>query len=114
MLRLARTVFTVLRITGVILLALFLALCLWIEVIAGTGNAWDYVQPGYSNPGAVSAWMAFAVLGPAVVVVTVIRTRRRPYGIANRALHIEKWGLLVAIPLALLAFASIIAQSGVI
>jgi hypothetical protein len=104
MLCLARIVLGVLRITGITALALVLTFCLWLEVIAGSGNAWDYVQPGNTNPGAATAWFGFAVLGPAVMVVTTIRSRRRPYGLTDRALHVETWGLIIAIPLALVAF----------
>jgi hypothetical protein len=105
-----RIVIGVFRITGVILLALLLALCLWIEVAAGTGDAREYVQPGYTNVGGATAWFVFALVGPAVVVGTMFRSRRRPYGLTDRALHIEKWGLVVAIPLGLFGVVVIASQ----
>jgi hypothetical protein len=92
-------------------LALFLApvlvTCLWIEVIAGTGAVWNSVQPGQASFASLALGMAFAACGPVIVLVTTIRTRSRLPSMTERFLRIEKWGLIVALPLSLFALAII-------
>jgi hypothetical protein len=101
------------RIAAAVLLAPVLSLCLWIEVIAGTGMAWGCVQPGQTSLVGAMAWFAFSAFGPGVVVVTTLRSRRRLTGLANRTLRIEKCGFIAGVPLALLGL-FIIATSSLI
>ncbi len=84
------------------LLAALLAGCLWIEVDAGAGTAWSFAQPGQSNAGLLVLWLAYAACGPACVLAATVRTRARVPAIGERILRIEKWGIAVSLPLAIL------------
>jgi hypothetical protein len=88
-----------------------LVVSLWIEVIAGTGTAWAFAQPGQTNSPLLSLWMAFAGAGPATVVAITIGTRSRLPSMTGRILRIEKWGLIVAVPLSLIGIWIIAVQS---
>jgi hypothetical protein len=94
-----------------LILAPVLMVSLWIEVIAGTGTAWGFAQPGQTNWTLFAVWMAFAAAGPATVVVATILTRSRSPGVTGRVLRIEKWGLVVVVPLGFIAMLAIAAQS---
>lgn len=94
-----------------LILAPVLIVSLWIEVIAGTGTAWGFAQPGQTNWTLVTVWMAFAAAGPATIVVATILTRSPLPSVTGRVLRIEKWGLLVVVPLGFIAMLTIAAQS---
>jgi hypothetical protein len=93
------------RTATAVTLAPVLAFCLWCNVIAGSGAAWNAVQPGQRSLAWVLAGFAFSALLPVVVLVAMVRLREHAHGggIVNRALRIEKWGLLVGLPLTLVA-----------
>ena len=86
-------------------LAPVLVASLWLEVTAGTGTAWSYSRPGQSDAALLALWLAYAFAGPLVILVVTIRIRSRLPGITRRVLLIEKWGLIVAIPLGIMAIA---------
>jgi hypothetical protein len=94
-----------------LVLAPVLVAFLWIEVIAGTGTAWGFAQPGRTNWALFALWMAFAAAGPAALAATTIRTRSRLRSLTGRILSIEKWGLIVVVPLGLIAVVTIAEQS---
>lgn len=103
------------RTATAITLAPVLAFCLWCDAIAGSAVAWDYVQPGHKSVTGVLAGFAFSALLPVVVLVTTVRSRGHVHGsgIVNRALRIEKWGLLVGLPItipALISFAAALSR----
>jgi hypothetical protein len=93
------------RIATAVTLAPVLAFCLWCNAIAGSGAAWNAVQPGQRSVAWVLAGFAFSALLPVVVLVIMVRSRGHAHGggMVNRALRIEKWGLLVGVPMALVA-----------
>jgi len=97
------------RVTMAVFFAPVLACCIWIEAITGTGSAWNELQPGQSSVGWAIGWFLFAAMVPMVVVIVTMRSRRHAHGggLINRALMIEKYGLLVGVPL--LAVAAIVA-----
>lgn len=101
------------RTATALVLAPVLAFCLWCDAIAGSGTAWNYLQPGQRNVVGIAAGFAFSVLLPVVVLVTMARSRRSTSGngIVSRALRIEKWGLLVGLPLTFVALIPIAAGS---
>jgi small-conductance mechanosensitive channel len=101
------------RFVLALVLAPLLVACLWAEVIAGTGNAWDYAQVGQVNYPLFAVSMGFALCGPLVVVATTIRTRPRISNITSRVLRIEKWGLAIGFPLGLVGLFVTVAQSAV-
>jgi hypothetical protein len=78
---------------------------MWCDAIAGSGAAWDSIQPGQRNIAWVVAGFGFSALLPVVVLVTTVRSRGHAHGsdVVNRALRIEKWGLLVALPITIVA-----------
>jgi hypothetical protein len=94
-----------------LLLAPVLVVSLWIEVIAGTGTAWAFAQPGQANDAVLALWMAFAACGPVTVLTATVRTRSRLPGRISRVLRIEKCGLIVAFPLAFVGLFIIAMQS---
>jgi hypothetical protein len=94
-----------------VILAPVLIVSLWIEVIAGTGTAWGFAQPGHTNWTLFAVWMAFAAAGPVTVVVATILTRTRLPSVTGRVLRIEKWGLIVVAPLGFIGILTIAAQS---
>jgi hypothetical protein len=94
-----------------LVLAPVLIVSLWIEVIVGTGTAWGFAQPGQTNWTQFAVWMAFAAAGPATVVVATILTRSQLPSMTGRVLRIERWGLLVVVPLSFIAMLTIAAQS---
>jgi hypothetical protein len=101
------------RIATAVTLAPVLAFCLWCNAIAGSGAAWNAVQPGQRSVAWVLAGFAFSALLPAVVLVTLGHSQGHVHGggTVNRALRIEKWGLLVGLPMALLALVPLAAGS---
>lgn len=94
-----------------LLLTPVLVVSLWIEVIAGTGTAWAFYQPGQANDALLALWTAFAACGPVTVLTTTIRTRSRLPGMTSRVLRIEKWGLIVVLPLAFAGLVIVAMQS---
>ena len=102
------------RAATALTLAPVLAFGMWAAAIAGTGTAWNYSQPGQTNLVGVVGGFAFSALMPAVVLVTLVRSRRHVHsrGIVNRVLLIEKWGLPLAIPLLLVSL--VIVSAGII
>jgi hypothetical protein len=101
------------RTATALTLAPVLAFCLWCDAIAGSGTAWNYLQPGQRNVAWVLAGFAFSVLLPVVVLVIMVRSRGHAHGsgIVNRGLRIEKWGLVVGLPMTLVALIPIAAGS---
>jgi hypothetical protein len=93
------------RTATAITLAPVLAFCMWCDAIAGSGTAWNALQPGERSIPWILAGFAFSALLPVVVLVTMVRSRGHAHGsgIVNRALRIEKWGLLVGLPITLMA-----------
>jgi hypothetical protein len=94
-----------------LLLVPVLAVSMWIEVIAGTATAWAFYQPGQANDALLTLWMAFAACGPVTVLTTTIRARSRWPGMTSRVLRIEKWGLIVVLPLAFAGLVIVAMQS---
>jgi hypothetical protein len=94
-----------------LVLAPVLIVSLWVEVIAGTGTAWGFAQPGQTNWTLFAVWMAFAAAGPATVVVATILTRSQLPSVTGRVLRIERWGLIVVVPLGFIAMLTIAARS---
>jgi hypothetical protein len=93
------------RTTMALVLAPVLACCIWAEAIAGTGSAWNDLQPGQRNLSWATGWFLYAAVVPTVVVVTTLLTRRGVgnHDLVGRALRIEKWGLVFALPLFVVA-----------
>ena len=89
------------RTTMALFFAPVLVCCIWAEAIAGTGSAWNDLQPGQRNLSWATGWFIYAVAVPTVVVVATVLTRRRVgnHDLVDRALRIEKWGLAFALPL---------------
>jgi hypothetical protein len=102
------------RATTAIALVPVLGCIMWLEAIAGTGSAWDELQPGHRSLGWAIGWFVYAGIVPAVVLFAMALTRHdeRSGRIVNRALHIEKWGLAFALPL--LAVAALVLLGGAI
>lgn len=94
-------------------LAPILAFCMWCDAIAGSGAAWNSLQPGQRSAAWALAWFAYSVLLPVIVLITMVRSRGRVHGsgVVNRALRIEKWGLLLGVPITLPALVTIAAAS---
>jgi hypothetical protein len=101
------------RMATAVTLAPVLAFCLWCDAIAGSGAAWNSLQPGQRSVVGVLVGFAFSALLPAVVLLTMVRSRGHAHGsgIVNRALRIEKWGLWVGLPITLVALIPIAAGS---
>jgi hypothetical protein len=99
------------RIIGSILLLPVVVYCLVLEVAAGTGTAWACFQPDGRNIPEGFAWFAFALIGPAVLVFSTIRSRSRIPNLASRALNIEKWTLGFGIPIGIASMFIIAVQS---
>jgi len=97
-----------------VILAPCLLIGLWLEVVVGTQAAWasfvSYVSPSQPNVAAGLCFLAATLLGPAIVIVATIRTRRR-VGIGSRVLRIECWSLPVVCPLGVLAFLLLVASA---
>jgi hypothetical protein len=101
------------RTATALTLAPLLAFCVWCDAIAGSGTAWNNLQPGQESILGVLAGFTVSLLLPVVVLATMARSRGDAggRGIVNRALRIEKWGLAVGLPLTLLALIPIAAGS---
>jgi hypothetical protein len=93
-----------------LLLAPVLVASLWLEVVAGTQAVWYYVQPGQTSYAWLALATALAWCGPATVVAMTTRTRSRLPGVTERILRIEKWGLIVTLPLELIVFVILVNQ----
>ena len=102
------------RAATALTLAPVLVFGMWAAAIAGTGTAWNYSQPGQTNLVGVVGGFTFSALIPAVVVMTLVRSRRHVHGrgLVNRALLIEKWALPLGVPVLLVSF--VIVSAGAI
>jgi hypothetical protein len=94
-----------------LVLAPALFVSLWLEVSGGTGETWNNLQTGQFDLWAALFHVLFAFAGPIAVVVTTLRCRSNREHVVRRIVHIEKWGLAVSCPFAIIGFLAMAAAA---